>query len=414
MAGHMSTRSALPRLLRAAAWALAVSACSASGEHRLGTVVDTSDAAVAGQGGSSPVPWQPDGSADSGACQTAPLAAQQAPLDMYLMVESSMANQPPGSNAWDAVARGIGGFVTSTDVGDVGVGIQRFPLSGGSASAECAAQCGASCECLLRCGCGSCDCVGNACRCASRWFASCELADYASPAVEIAPLPASSSNMVAWLFTQPGPEGPATTRPALQGAVQHAQDWASAHPGRNVIVVLILNGMPSEEVCRSNGIADMTQVAAAAADGSPSVSTFVVAAGSNLAPLVDPIAAAGGSGHAWNIGLDLQRSTRLSSVLAQIRDEATACQYAVPKPGSGSPDYAAIGVEVRLGFQSAPSRLLRVAGRDACGAGGWYYDDPGRPSRIILCDSTCSAVLESSRATVSTLAGCPPDPAPPR
>jgi hypothetical protein len=400
----MKTARVFARPIWAAVAALAVTSCSANGEHRLGAIVAASDAAVAFQ----------DGASDAGACQTAPRPAESAPLDMYLMVEKSLSNQSPGRSEWDAVARGISGFVTTSDIGTVGVGIQRFPLPGGSASAQCVARCGATCDCLLRCGCGVCDCADNGCRCASRWFASCELADYATPAVEIASLPAASNELVAWLFSQNAEEGPATARPALQGAVRHAHDWAAAHSGRNVIVVLLMNGVPSQEVCQQNRIDDMTQVAAAAADGTPSVSTFVVASGSDLAAVVDPIASAGGSGHAWNVGTDAQRGMRLSSVLAQIRDSAVACQYAVPK-GDGAPfDYAAVGVELRLGSTSSPTRLTRVQDRGDCrrDSGGWYFDDPQKPTRIVLCDSTCSAVQESTHAAVTTMLGCPlpPDP----
>jgi hypothetical protein len=385
------------------AGALAPAGCSSGGDHRLGAIVAATDAAVTPQD-------------TGGACKTAPTAADRAPLDMYLMVEKSLSNHPAGSTGWDALASGIGSFVTSNDVAGVGIGIQYFPLVGGSASAQCVARCGPGCDCLLRCGCGWCDCAGNGCQCASRWFASCELGDYAKPAVEIAPLPAASNDLVAWLFSQNREEGPATTRPALQGAIGHAHDWAMANSGRNAIVVLIVNGMPSEDVCPPNQAADMAQVAAAGAQGSPTVSTFVIASGSDLAAAVDPIAAAGGSGHAWNIGTDLAKSTRLSTVLAQIRDSAMACQYAVPKGDVGSPDYATVGVEVRLGPNASPIRLPHVQDSDACrpGTGGWYYDDPNRPSRIVLCDSTCGAVQESPGAVVSTLLGCPEQARPPR
>jgi hypothetical protein len=387
-----------------------ITACSASGDHRLGVVASV-DAAVASPDGR---PWDL-GSTDAGSCQTAPIPADKAPLDMYLMVEKSFVNRPNGSGTWDELTRGIGSFVATNDVADVGLGIQYFPLVGGTAGAECVARCGASCDCLLRCGCGSCDCAGTGCVCASRWFASCDLGDYAKPAVEIATLPAASSNLMAWLFTPTNEEGPATTRPALQGAIQHAHDWAVAHPGRNTSVVLVLNGPPSQDVCRPNQIDDMLPVVAAGADGTPTVQTFVVASGSDLAAAFDPIAAAGGSGHVWNIGTDFSRDTRLPPVLAQIRDAAMACQYAVPKGPGAVPDYGAVGVELRFGPGPA-SRPPHVANRDGCAAnaGGWYYDDPGRPSRIVLCDSTCAAVEESPRATVSTMLGCPQPPAPPR
>jgi hypothetical protein len=390
-------------VLVATAGALVSAACSSAGDHRLGAIVAATDAAVTLQ--------------DAGeVCQSSSGPAERAPLDMYLMVEKSLSNHSAVSDEWDVLARGIGSFVTSNDVEGVGIGVQYFPLPGGSASAECVARCGAGCDCLQRCGCGWCDCAGNGCQCASRWFASCELADYAKPAVEIAPLPAASSDLVAWLFSQNREEGPATTRPALQGAIEHAHDWATAHAGRNAIVVLIVNGTPSEEVCPPNRTADMAQVAAAGVKGSPTVSTFVIASGSDLAAAVDPIAAAGGSGHAWNIGTDLGKSTRLATVLAQIRDSAMACQYSVPQGDGGSPDYATVGVEVRLGSAASAFRLSRVQDRDACrpGTGGWYYDDPDRPSRIVLCDSTCGAVQESPGAMVSTLLGCPVPARPPR
>jgi hypothetical protein len=54
-------------------------------------------------------------------------------------------------------------------------------------------------------------------------------------------------------------------------------------------------------------------------------------------------------------------------------------------------------------------KIRRVESAAACGAttGGFYYDDPKNPARIILCPSSCEGVRKGrSTAKVDVFLGC--------
>jgi len=326
-----------------------------------------------------------------------------------MMLENSDSGRFDGRVDWGAVVVGVSGFVSSRDAAGMGVGIQYFPLSD-SAAAQCVSACGSDCPCLLSCGCVSCDLEGGG-RCMPGWFTSCNPLDYAAPAVEIATLPDASDQISASLYDQKA-VGSAATRPALEGAIRHARDWAVAHPGRNAVVVLMMGGLPTRDICEPNDLADVVLAARLGASARPTVPTFVIAAGPAVSSAANQVAEAGGSRTAWSVDPGDDPSAQFFEALKEIRADAMACVYAIPEPAGGPPDYDRINVELRAAAGPAPpSGMLvhRVAAREACdpAAGGWFYDDPQRPSRIILCDATCDAVRNDSDASAEIVVGCP-------
>jgi hypothetical protein len=44
-------------------------------------------------------------------------------------------------------------------------------------------------------------------------------------------------------------------------------------------------------------------------------------------------------------------------------------------------------------------------------AGGWYYDDPVKPTTITLCPTTCAGVQSDQSAKIDILFGCVSKPA---
>ena len=51
--------------------------------------------------------------------------------------------------------------------------------------------------------------------------------------------------------------------------------------------------------------------------------------------------------------------------------------------------------------------LGQVANAAACGAnGGWYYDNPATPTKILLCPASCTKVTSYSDATLNIVLGC--------
>ena len=50
--------------------------------------------------------------------------------------------------------------------------------------------------------------------------------------------------------------------------------------------------------------------------------------------------------------------------------------------------------------------LGRVPIAAECQVGGWYFDSPAAPSRIVACDETCAAITASGATDVQILLGC--------
>jgi hypothetical protein len=112
-------------------------------------------------------------------------------------------------------------------------------------------------------------------------------------------------------------------------------------------------------------------------------------------------------------------SAQCFEALKEIRADAVACVYAIPTLGGGYPDYDRINVQVRAAAgPDVPAATLvhRVAGRAACdpSSGGWFFDDPQRPSRIVVCDATCDLVRADPDASIDVLLGCATQSARPR
>src|SRR5262249_35853600 len=102
---------------------------------------------------------------------------------------------------------------------------------------------------------------------------SCNPADYANPAVEIAALPAVAVSLIASMGAK-APQGKTPTAAALQGALDHSSSWASANPTHKVVAVLATDGLPTS--CTPLDIPGIAQIAAAGVNGSPSILTFVI------------------------------------------------------------------------------------------------------------------------------------------
>src|SRR5207247_1383403 len=101
----------------------------------------------------------------------------------------------------------------------------------------------------------------------------CGGASYATPAVEVVPLPGSLTLLVNSL-TAHMPDGLTPTSGALTGAIAHAQALAKASNGHRVVVLLATDGLPSE--CPPTDNAGVASIAASGLAGTPSVSTFAI------------------------------------------------------------------------------------------------------------------------------------------
>jgi hypothetical protein len=398
--GWLPTLSHAARARRnGACWAVVVSAagllasgCSASGDanaNRQGgvTVLPATSAANAGHGatsapgsfgnaspeaGTSPAPKMTTASGGvdaSAACAAESQMAKAIPVDVYIMMDQSASMiLPAGSGTrWSAITDAMQMFVNRPEAAGVGVGIQYFGLG-----------------------------------------VSCDAADYASPDVEIAPLP-DNAKPIADSITSHLPIATTPTEPALQGAIDHAQQWQGTHPDHVVVVVLATDGEPDSCASTTDSVA---MVAAMGLSGAPSIRTFVIGVGSGLDAL-NQVAQSGGTDKSFIVDDGQDPAQQFLDALNNIRQKATLpCDYALPTAtGSTAVDFDKVNVNLTpsLGPQAGHEiAVLRAPDATRCDptTGGWYYDDPQTPKSLKLCDQTCTAVTQDDHAKLDILLGC--------
>jgi hypothetical protein len=412
-------------------------------------------------------------------CATDTQKAKQLPLDLYVMLDTSGSMNDlvgPQRSKWNAVSGAIAAFASDPGSAGIGVGLQYFPktATGFPATCQSHAQCGANGVCFLSAcadgsgqilpcisdlDCGIFACVpigvcqydhnaicspGIACRPDMNGFPlgncqalttstclgsdDCVAADYATPAVGIAPLPGVSAAIVAFLGSHT-PNGATPTPAALQGAIDAAKAYAVAHGGHTVVVVLATDGAPNESFDPANGSctgptqpvidAEVARIAAAGLAGTPSIKTFGIGVFtpsdviSGTAAL-NQIATAGGTTVPFIIdtsGAMNNVEQKFLAALNMIRGSALPCQYQVPTPAMGTPDYGKLNVHY-TGGGGADLTVPYVESSGGCDpkVGGWYYNvDPaegGIPTTIDVCPATCSTLKSDPTGKVDIVLGC--------
>jgi hypothetical protein len=339
---------------------------------------------------------------DAPACATSIVKADKIPLDLYIMLDqsSSMGDAVNGGGTkWTTVTSALGTFVQQPGLDGVSVGMQYFgvPSGGGTCSVL-------SCTVDADCGATACGpCVFGVCTgLITSAGDSCTASDYATPNVEIAPLPGVASTIVSSM----GAHSPTTGTPtsaALQGAVDHAKTWKQSHPSDAVVAVLATDGEPSG--C-DESLADIDAIAATALAGTPSVLTFVIGVGSSLANL-NGIAAAGGTTQAFLVDTGGNVNQQFLDAMNAIRHAALGCNYLIPVPTNGSPNYGEVNVVYQPQGQNAQT-FPNVADLASCPANGngWYYDNPAAPTQIVLCPASCTLVEGDMTGEVDVTLGC--------
>jgi len=377
-----------------------------------------------------------------------------------------------GPSKWEAVKTAITAFVQEPQSNGIGMAMQFFPLLYPNVPASCTAssQCGTHGPCELKaCGptpgqttqpsyipCDStndcptnrtclnlCECslggtfymqsgspntvgcmvggnTGTCTRVTSSTCAdgnSCDAAQYDTPAVTLSQLPVSANSIIQAMNRTP--IGPTPTAPALRGAISRAQELSRANPTHTTIALLVTDGLPT--ICSPTAIADVAALAEQglsgdAGAGTPGVKTFVVgvftdaeanAARSNL----NMIAQKGGTNTAFIITTSGNVAQEFLAALNTVRASALPCDYEVPRPDSGMPDYDKVNVRFTSGA-GAKETLPYVGSVGGC-AGvtrGWYYDvNPSggaTPTKISMCPDICTALKADSQGKVDVLLGC--------
>jgi hypothetical protein len=244
--------------------------------------------------------------------------------------------------------------------------------------------------------------------------AQCAPAAYAAPAVDIAPLPAAAQALVTSI-TAEMPEGNTPTAPALSGALTKARAWATAHPDHTVVALLATDGLPTECIDKPemdpSGIIGVRRAAADGLAGMPSVSTFVIGvfgpADTTAQQNLNQIAQAGGTDAAFMVDTSRDVTAQFLAALNQIRASKLACEYLLPEPPSGqSLDFTLINVDFSNG--ASTERVFSVRSEADCdpASGGWYYDNAGTPTKILICPATCARFQSAQQGAVQIKLGC--------
>jgi len=330
------------------------------------------------------------------ACAAESNPGEIVPVDLYIMLDQSASMSDDGK--WNAVVAALQSFVNASDTSGIGVGLQFFPLpmTGSGPPTSCSSDT----DCGLY---GPCVPVLNQCNGAFS-SDSCDPADYEDADVPIQTLPGVQSAILSAL-NNAGPNGDSTpTQPAFDGAVTYATAWAQAHPDHLTFIVFATDGEPTN--CTYNSIADTADLATGAADGDPSVKTFVIGVGETLDSL-NTIAAAGGTSQAYLVDTGGNVTQQFIDVLNEVRANGL-CKYQIPQPEQGTADTTKINVSlVDPAAPTTATTLFNVGTESGCDPvnGGWYYDDPVTPQLILLCPATCTQV-QLDNLEVNILVGC--------
>ncbi len=207
-------------------------------------------------------------------------------------------------------------------------------------------------------------------------------------------------------FNSKSPGGMTPMWAALGGACQ----WAVAHQGQNegaekVVVILVTDGAPTACDTNINNIAQHAANAYSAAE----ILTFAVGLeGSNEAQM-NTIAQAGQTAPAFFIG-NGNAQAELLAALQAIQQTVVACSFAMPESDdpNNPVDPNQVNVTFTPGGGGEPVVIAQVASEADCNQtnGGWYYDDPGNPAAIFLCESTCNAVQSDQEGKIEIVVGC--------
>jgi hypothetical protein len=288
-------------------------------------------------------------SSDPNVCDADVYMGARKRLDIYMMVDDSGSMVP----WWPATLEAISMFFNDPGSTGVGVGVQFF----GSA---------------------------------------CEAGYYATPAVQIAPLPENKTSLENAFPIIPI-EGTATL-PAMEGAIMHARQWATDHPDAKTVVLLVTDGLPDD--CNST-VENVTPVISEGFTGSPSIQTFVVGLG-DLGAL-NMFAQAGGTTQA--LVIEPGAAPALVAALNEIRTAALPCEFALPDNNGGTVQLDLVNLRY-TDLSGTEQTIGNVPDAASCSdKGGWHYDNPSAATQLIACPASCAQLNGGGEVTV--LLGCP-------
>lgn len=260
----------------------------------------------------------------------------------------------------------------------------------------------------------------------------CNGAGYNDPAVPMGELPGNAAAINASLdATSPG--GGTPMEGALEGLTQFCRAYKATNPEDRCVGVLITDGAPFG--CNTSN-SHLASIARQAFDSDGIVTFAVGMEGASFENL--NMIAEGGQGdcnpalpgfQACDVtekpedfleALRLIRRMVTFETVTETRTEVQSaplpCEWTIPEPPEGEtfdPDLVNLRFRTSDGIEQS---LGRVPSAADCASfdGGWYYDDPGAPERIHVCESTCNVIANFPNARMDVLFGCKYVPSVPR
>ncbi len=362
---------AIPSVRRAAiVWGSALALFIGSACAATGPAADTgSSSGVGGFTGSS-------GSGDGGfdTCASASDEAKLVPVNMYILFDKS------GSMAgvkWSQTTAAVQSFFEDPGSAGLRVALRFFPD-------------------------GACDSSCKISACATPKVALGELTELSAPTD-------THEQALFDAFVGVLPSGGTPLSAALSGGYLWAEGVLQQHPSEKAVVVLVTDGKPEDCDTSESNIA----ASAAAAYTDRGIITFAIGLEGSSTSLMTALAMKGGSGEAVFVDTDGAKE-QLSKALSEIRESTVACEYNLPTEAGGEDvDPALVNMLYTPGGETESITIGQVADASACNpqVGGWYYDDPVNPKRLILCASSCGAIRSDTGGKIDILFGCSTVPA---
>jgi uncharacterized protein YegL len=304
------------------------------------------------------------------ACVSAQQKAEPVPLAMIVLIDRSGSMS---GEKWASATKAIRAFADRAEVIGMKMGLQFFPPMG-TTSTECDPNL------------------------------------YKRLAVPIATLPENVIPLQQRLTTVKADGGGTPMGAGLEGSIGAMRDFIANDPMHQGVVILVTDGDPTN--CGS--VSNVASIAASAVkplDGVPSIRTFTIGMqGASFASL-DRIAQSGGSTKSFNVGAGVAAQQALLEALEEIRAGVVSCEYTLPlpPPGEGTLDLEKVSLEFVPGKNDPTVTIRKVESAETCGAttGGFYYDDPRAPTKVVLCPATCAQVRGGAvEAKVDLVFGC--------
>jgi Mg-chelatase subunit ChlD len=234
----------------------------------------------------------------------------------------------------------------------------------------------------------------------------CNHAHYDDLVVPVGKLPSNSDALVQSIDAESPNGGSTPMFGALEGALFAATHYKDSNPSHKVILVFASDGDPNSCPVDQNEITNIASLAKSALEYN-GVETYVIAISGASVQNLNQIAAAGGTGKAFDVTGNIGE---FAQKMVEIRQKALSCEYVIPAPPSDEPlEFDKVAVKHMIGGTDE-TEIPRAESLADCGSSaGWYYDDPQNPTKILLCPASCTDVQIDTLGSVDVHFGCKPE-----